>query len=163
MPPESAAVPVRPWEVVAVLIWVGLYWAVATAFSFAYSGPIAGEEIAYAVVWTAALGLWMWRVWNGRPMAVRYMRQLLMAFGILAPGGVALIILFTLTGFKLEAVFESWSTPQLVLLTLPMIAVGVVSFMLSRLLRRPVVREWTRAGAAARPTVQRPDGGPQSP
>ncbi|WP_285701521.1 hypothetical protein [Actinomadura sp. NBRC 104412] len=130
---------------IATLIWVGLYWAVATTFGFVYSGAITGEDVSYAVVWTAALGLWMWRVWHGGPVAVRYMRQVLRAFGVLAPGGVALIIVFALTGFGLDDVFDNWPTSQLILLTLPMIAVGVVSFMLSRLLNRPVVTEWTMA------------------
>ncbi|WP_285696536.1 hypothetical protein [Actinomadura sp. NBRC 104412] len=134
---------------VAVLIWVGLSWAAVTTFGFVYSDPITGEDIFYTLGLTVILGLWMWRVWDGGPMAVHYMRQLLLAFGVFAPGGVALLVVFTLSGFEMRGVLEDWPTAKLAVRTLPVIAFGVVSFTLSRMLRRPIVRAWISARAAA--------------
>ncbi|WP_141578658.1 hypothetical protein [Actinomadura sp. WMMA1423] len=128
-----------------MLVWVGLYWAVVTVFSLVGAGTVTGEAAGYAAFWTAVVALWMWRVWCGGRMAVHYLRQVLLAFGVLVPGGVLLAVLVVATGFELGG---DWPTLRLVLLTLPMIAFGAVSFVLSRLLRRPAVIEWTRAMGA---------------
>lgn len=148
MAPEPSALSERPWEVVAVLVWTGSYWVVGTSWSFVYSGSVTGQNVAYALLWTAILALWMWRIWQGGSMAVHYMARLLMAFAVFAPGGVALAILTAVTGSELRKSFEDWPTLQLVLLTIPMIVFGAVSFVMSRLLRRPAVTEWTRSRAA---------------
>ena len=174
MTSESSAVPPRPWEVVAVLFWVGLSWVAVIMFNFVPPDAITGKDMSYMLISTVILGLWMWRVWHGGPMAVGYMQKLLSGLGVFAPGGVLLLVAFLQNGFEMRGILEDWpASPysrsesrevfedwpalqfRLAVRTLPLIVYGVVSFTLSRMLGRPIVRAWISARADA----GRPDAG----
>ncbi|WP_433337118.1 hypothetical protein [Spirillospora sp. CA-294931] len=137
--PDAPGVPSdlgRPWHVAAAVVLFAALWTAVMAYAAVQDGEgfTKPSSIAYGVFWTVVIGLWLWRVWRGGPMAIGRMVQLCYAIGAL---GLGFTIYMTYTFSDL---FEDddWTRG------LPGAGFSLCLLLIAFLLSRRPVREWSQ-------------------
>ncbi|QFG21165.1 hypothetical protein [Actinomadura sp. WMMB 499] len=135
-------VPGRPRAVVASVALLGACWLAAVVPAVLNAGA-SGKTVATVAFWTAAVALWLARIWLGGPLATGQMARFAPTLGAVLFLGILLIAAAGYSGGHPPDPSEDW---VLLLLLLP----GAAVFTAGRLLARDDVRAWSRARGQGR-------------